>query len=113
MSGYVRDMAVQARAAQTAIAALHPDERGELIGRMADEITASSEVILEANARDISRAREAGLVTAILDRLLLDEARLAAIASALRHWPAPVSVASRFVPASLLKYACGTEVLTL
>jgi len=29
------------------------------------------------------------------------------------HWPAPVSVARRLVPATLLKYAWATEVLTL
>lgn len=85
MSGYVRDMAIRARAAQAAIAALHPDERRELIGRMADEVESRNERILEANARDIARAREAGLGTAMLDRLLLDEARLAAIADALRE----------------------------
>ena len=85
MSGYVRGMAVQARVAQTAIAALHPDERGALIGRMADEIALGTEVILEANARDIARAREGGIGAAMLDRLSLDEVRLAAIADALRE----------------------------
>ena len=85
MSGYVRDMALQARAAQTAIAALHPDERSRLIGCMADEIEHGSAAILEANARDIASAREAGLGTAMLDRLLLDEPRLASVADALRE----------------------------
>jgi glutamate-5-semialdehyde dehydrogenase len=85
MSGYVRDMALQARAAQTAIAALHPDERRALIGRMADEIVDGSGFILEANASDIARARESGIGTAMLDRLLLDEIRLLAVADALRE----------------------------
>ena len=85
MSGYVRDMALRARAAQAAIAALHPDERRTLAGRMADEIAHGTEVILDANARDIARAREASLGTAMLDRLLLDELRLASIADALRE----------------------------
>ena len=85
MSGYVRDMALRARAAQAAIAALHPDERRTLVGRMADEIAHGTEVILDANARDIARAREASLGTAMLDRLLLDELRLASIADALRE----------------------------
>lgn len=85
MSGYVRDLALQARAAQTAIAALRPDERRMLLARMADEIARGSTAILDANARDIASAREAGLGTAMLDRLLLDEARLAAITDALRE----------------------------
>lgn len=85
MSGYVRDMALQARAAQAAIAALHPDERRALIGRMAAEIGRGTAAILEANTQDIARAREAGIGTAMLDRLLLDEVRLLAIADALRE----------------------------
>src|SRR5919112_1883242 len=52
MSGYVRDMAVQARSAQIAIAALNPDERRELIGRMADEIAAQPDPLGEVTRRD-------------------------------------------------------------
>lgn len=85
MSGYVRDMALRARAAQPAIAALHPDDRRALIGRMADEIKRGAATILEANARDVARAGDAGLSTAMLDRLLLDETRLVSIAEALRE----------------------------
>src|SRR5436309_13347359 len=36
-----------------------------------------------------------------------------AIDTAEPHWPAPVAVATRFVPASLLKYACAIAVLGL
>src|SRR6188472_3126227 len=39
--------------------------------------------------------------------------KLQAIAIADPHWPAPVSVAIRVMPASLLKYACGTAVFGL
>ncbi|KQY52168.1 glutamate-5-semialdehyde dehydrogenase [Lysobacter sp. Root494] len=85
MSGYVRDMALQAREAQAAIAVLHPDERRALIGRMGDEIGRGTATILQANTQDIARAREAGIGTAMLDRLLLDEPRLLAIADALRE----------------------------
>ena len=38
---------------------------------------------------------------------------LHAIAMDEPHWPAPVSVAMRRIPASLLKYACGTAVFGL
>ena len=34
-------------------------------------------------------------------------------ASALPHWPAPVSVVSRVTPSARLKKACGTAVLGL
>ena len=38
---------------------------------------------------------------------------LQAQASALPHWPAPVSVASRFTPSFLFMYACTMAVFSL
>ncbi|NUO75837.1 MAG: glutamate-5-semialdehyde dehydrogenase [Lysobacter sp.] len=85
MSGYVRNLAEQAREAATALAASDGATRRRLIEGMAAQLDAQSAQVLAANADDLARGREAGLSPAMLDRLRLDPARLAAIADALRE----------------------------
>lgn len=85
MSGYVRGLAQQARAAAAVLAASDGATRRRLIESMAAQIDAQAEQVLAANAADLARGREAGLSPAMLDRLRLDPARLAAIADALRE----------------------------
>lgn len=52
---------------------------------MADELEKSAAEIVTANAEDLKRGEENGLTTGLLDRLRLDEARISAIADALRE----------------------------
>ncbi|MGH8082388.1 MAG: glutamate-5-semialdehyde dehydrogenase [Lysobacter sp.] len=85
MSGYVRTLAEQARAASLVIAALDGAARRALIEAMAAQLDAQREQVLAANAEDLQRGVAAGLSAAMLDRLKLDEARLVAIADALRE----------------------------
>ncbi len=51
---------------------------------MARRLTERADVILAANTRDVGAARSGGLAEAFVDRLALDEARLAAMAGQLR-----------------------------
>ncbi|SFK72447.1 glutamate-5-semialdehyde dehydrogenase [Lysobacter sp. cf310] len=85
MSGYVRNLALQARAAADALAASDGATRRRLIEAMAAQLDAQSVQVLAANAEDLERGHAAGLSPAMLDRLRLDPARLAAIADALRE----------------------------
>ncbi|KRD39306.1 gamma-glutamyl phosphate reductase [Lysobacter sp. Root916] len=85
MSGYVRNLALQARAASAALAASDGATRRRLIEAMAAQLDAQSAQVLAANAEDLERGHAAGLSPAMLDRLRLDPARLAAIAEALRE----------------------------
>ena len=85
MTGYVRALAENARAAALRMAVTSTASRGRLIERMADELEKGRDDILAANARDIARAREDGLGGAMLDRLMLDAVRLDGIAQALRE----------------------------
>ncbi|KRA20295.1 glutamate-5-semialdehyde dehydrogenase [Lysobacter sp. Root604] len=85
MSGYVRNLALQARAASAALAASDGVTRRRLIEAMAAQLDAQSAQVLAANAEDLERGHAAGLSPAMLDRLRLDPARLAAIAEALRE----------------------------
>lgn len=84
MSGYVRALAGQARAAALVLAGTDAATRRRLIEGMAARLEHDRDAILAANAEDIARGREAGLGSALLDRLMLDAARLKGIADALR-----------------------------
>lgn len=98
MTGYVRQLAEAARAAQVAIAAASSEARRDLMLAMAEEIEAGHEAILVANAKDLERADAAGTAGAMRDRLLLDDARINGVAAALREiaaLPDPVGQVTR------------------
>ena len=84
MSGYARALAEQARAAAGVMAATDAATRQQLIEGMAAQLERGRDAILAANAEDLARGREAGLGDAMLDRLMLDDARFKSIADALR-----------------------------
>ena len=85
MSGYVRQLALAARAAQAAVAACDAATRRALIVAMAAQLEARLDVVLRANADDLRRAATADAGKAVLDRLLLDAGRVRGMAAALRE----------------------------
>ena len=96
--GHVRQLAVAARDAAQSMAMLDSAQREGLISAMADAIEADRAVIVSANASDLQRAREAGTSGAMLDRLMLDDARIGGIVAALREiarLPDPVGQVTR------------------
>ncbi|WP_369808744.1 glutamate-5-semialdehyde dehydrogenase [Photobacterium sp. J15] len=60
-------------------------QKNKALAIIADELEANRELILAANAKDIEAAREAGMTDALIDRLLLNEDRLAGIANDVRN----------------------------
>ena len=60
-------------------------EKNALLCAMADQLTADCAAILAANAEDLAAAAENGVPKTMLDRLKLDEKRLAGICAALRE----------------------------
>ena len=56
-----------------------------MLEKIADELEAQSESILNANAQDVADARANGLSEAMLDRLALTPARLKGIADDVRQ----------------------------
>lgn len=98
MSGYVRDLAIKAREAARVLAQTDGATRRALIEAMADQLLAGRAAVLAANGQDMERGRAAGLTSAMLDRLMLDEARLSGLAGALREvaaQPDPLGVVTR------------------
>lgn len=78
MGKAAKDAAFELATASTA-------QKNQALAIIADELEANSVAILAANAKDIELGREAGLTDALLDRLLLNEERLTAIANDVRN----------------------------
>ncbi len=79
------EMGRRARAAAHELVKLTTAQKNAILLAMADEIEARQAGILEANAKDLARARDNGLSSAMIDRLTLDPKRLAAVAAAVRE----------------------------
>ncbi|OXX74533.1 glutamate-5-semialdehyde dehydrogenase [Vibrio sp. V19_P1S1T109] len=82
------DLTIMGKAAKQAafqLATVSTTQKNNALAIIADELEAQSAAILKANAQDIELAREAGLNDAMLDRLLLNESRLQAIANDVRN----------------------------
>ncbi|MGF1691189.1 glutamate-5-semialdehyde dehydrogenase [Photobacterium kagoshimensis] len=60
-------------------------QKNQALAIIADELDANQAVILAANQKDIDAARESGMSDALVDRLLLNEARLRDIANDVRN----------------------------
>lgn len=78
MGKAAKDASFQLATASTA-------QKNHALAIIADELEANAAQILAANAKDIQLGRDAGLSDALLDRLLLNESRLNAIANDVRN----------------------------
>jgi glutamate-5-semialdehyde dehydrogenase len=84
-SQLIRGVAEAARGAARIVARATSEVRRAAIEGIARAIEAARPEILAANARDQAAGESAGLAPAMLDRLALDDARLAALARAVRE----------------------------
>ena len=73
-----------AREASRLVRTLSTADKNRALYAIADALEGEQGPLLEANARDLASGREAGLTEALLDRLLLDSALLAGLASDVR-----------------------------
>jgi glutamate-5-semialdehyde dehydrogenase len=80
----VSDLCRAAKAAARSLAATDSATRDGALLAMAAALEARTDEILEANARDLEAGRESGLSAALMDRLALDEGRIAAMAAGVR-----------------------------
>jgi glutamate-5-semialdehyde dehydrogenase len=94
----IRTLALACRDAGPLLAALDTPSKRALLHGMADALHHRVREVLAANERDMQEARNKGLQGAMLDRLRLDEARIAGIAQAVREvaaLPDPVGMVTR------------------
>jgi len=90
-------MGERARAAAHAVALAPSAQKNTALAAMAEAVRAARPAILAANAEDIAAAKASGATAAFLDRLALDDKRVAAMASGLdvvRDLPDPVGTVS-------------------
>jgi glutamate-5-semialdehyde dehydrogenase len=81
----VREVAKRARVAAAALAPLPRKDKDSALHAMADALLAHTDAIVAANAQDVAAGRDSGTSEALLDRLTLTPARVAAMADGLRH----------------------------
>ena len=99
-------MGQAARAASRVLATLTTAQKNAALAAIAQEIEAQAQLILAANAQDLTDARAKGLSDALLDRLMLNEKRVNALAEDTRKiidLPDPVGseLESRMLPNGL------------
>ena len=80
----ILDLGQRARAASRLLARLSTDQKNAGLHAMADALDQHRPAILAANARDVDAGRSHGLSGAMLDRLRLDDQRLATMAGGIR-----------------------------
>ena len=85
VAGYVRGVAVAARAAGLGLATVPGRVRDAALRAVAAELLDASDELRSQNALDLEAGRAAGLAPAMLDRLELTEARISDMASSVRQ----------------------------
>ena len=89
----MREIGQRAKAAARVLALAPTQQKDQALAAMADAIRARKAEILAANAEDVAQAKQSGATAAFLDRLALDDKRIAAMADGLdvvRALPDPV-----------------------
>ena len=80
-----QDQGLAARRASFSLATLDRASKDAALHEMADALLDAKQELLDANARDVDRARQQGTAQAMLDRLSLSDARIDAMAAGLRQ----------------------------
>lgn len=81
----LKEMGKRAVAAKYRLQSLTTEEKNRALEHAAEALTEHTREILTANARDLDRGRENGMHQGLLDRLKLDQGRIAAMAQGLKQ----------------------------
>jgi glutamate-5-semialdehyde dehydrogenase len=87
----------RAKEASRATASLTSDDKARVLEAIAVALLQAAPRIIEANGRDVTRGREDGIGDSLIDRLRLDEKRVAALAAAVREVAALADPVGRVV----------------
>ncbi len=85
LENMIETMAGDAKAASRRLRSLGSERKDDALLRMAEKLLDRKETIVAENRKDLSAAGDAGLSTAMLDRLTLNPAVIAAMADGLRE----------------------------
>lgn len=81
----IREIGARAKTASAALVLLTTDEKNAILQAMADALDEHRELINKANAQDITLAQAAQLSQAMIDRLLLNDARIDQMIASIRR----------------------------
>ena len=81
----MQTVARQARLASRTVATLSSNIKNELLRNMANAIENAAQPLMTANSKDVAAGKKNGLSDAMVDRLVLDEQRIKAMADGLRE----------------------------
>jgi glutamate-5-semialdehyde dehydrogenase len=81
----VREKALLAKQTTGKLAGLSTEQKNAALHAMADALIANQAAIIDANEQDLRHGRENGLTSSLLDRLALNESRIAGMAEGLRQ----------------------------
>jgi len=81
----MKEFLQKAKASTTIIATLDGKTKNRILNEMADTLVAHTDEIVSENKKDMEAGKKSNLDAALLDRLLLDEERVLAIAKSLRE----------------------------
>jgi glutamate-5-semialdehyde dehydrogenase len=84
IDGLMNTIGLQAKAAARPLSVASTDQKNRALLAMASAIEASTDKILAANAKDLEAGKSAGLAASFIDRLTLDNARIASMAEGIR-----------------------------
>ncbi|OCW59053.1 glutamate-5-semialdehyde dehydrogenase [Hoeflea olei] len=84
IASLMADIGRRAKAAARPLATAGTERKNAALEAMAQAITARRAEILEANALDMQAGRDSGMAASLLDRLSLDEGRIAAMVDGIR-----------------------------
>jgi len=84
IKAYTNELVKAARSAARSVARASTAEKNAALERIAQGILDARDELKEANAKDLEAGREAGLSSAMLDRLELTDARIESMAGAVR-----------------------------
>ncbi|MBR6594046.1 MAG: glutamate-5-semialdehyde dehydrogenase [Clostridia bacterium] len=84
MADILMDKCTAAKGAFPILATSTGEMRNKAIALMADALERDCDKILDANAKDLENAKAAGIRSTLIDRLVLTDARIRAIAASLR-----------------------------
>ncbi|MGB8167417.1 MAG: glutamate-5-semialdehyde dehydrogenase [Chthoniobacteraceae bacterium] len=85
LTAQIHDYGRRARAAARVLRQCSSEQKNRGLLAMADQLVASQDEILSANALDVEKAQADGLTGAMVERLMLDAKRLAAMAQGIRE----------------------------
>lgn len=81
----IEEIARRARTASLELATLSTEKKNAFLRRLADQLVAETDSILEANARDLEAAQSMDLSAPMVERLTFTPARIAAMADGVRQ----------------------------